>query len=65
MKQDKSQWLDHVYSIINKYNNEEHNVIQIKPVDATKKKTFYGLLGICKTMQKETVAIQRFPLGIW
>ena len=35
--QDKSKWIEHVGNIIKKYNNTEHNIIQIKPVEATKK----------------------------
>ena len=37
LNQDKSKWIEHVDNIIKKYNNTEHNVIQIKPVEATKK----------------------------
>ena len=36
LNQDKSKWIEHVDNIIKKYNNTEHNVIQIKPVEATK-----------------------------
>ena len=38
--QDKSKWIEPVDNIIKKYNNTEHNVIQIKPVEATKKENF-------------------------
>ena len=40
LNQDKSTWIEHVDNIIKKYNNTEHNVIQIKPVEATKKENF-------------------------
>ena len=40
LNQNKSKWIEHVDSIIKKYNNTEHNVILIKPVEATKKENF-------------------------
>ena len=36
LKQDKSDWVKHVSSILTKYNNTEHSTIQIKPVEAVK-----------------------------
>jgi len=37
LNQDKSKWIEHVDSILNKYNNTEHSTIKIKPVEAVKK----------------------------
>merc|ERR1711906_92207 len=36
LKQDKSKWVEHVDNIIKKYNNTEHNTIEIKPNEAVK-----------------------------
>jgi ribosomal protein L21E len=36
LNQDKSKWIEHVDSILNKYNNTEHSTIKIKPVEAGK-----------------------------
>ena len=41
LKQDVSNWINHVDNITKKYNNTEHNVIKIKPVEATKKENFF------------------------
>ena len=53
LKQDKSEWVKHVKNILTKYNNTEHNTTKIKPLDAIKKKTIYGLIGIYRTMLKK------------
>ena len=37
LKQDKSDWVKHVSSILTKDNNTEHNTTNIKPFDAVKK----------------------------
>ena len=36
LKQDKSEWVKHISSIIKKYNSTERNTIQIKPNEAVK-----------------------------
>lgn len=41
LKQDVSSWIIHVDNITKKYNNTEHNVIKIKPVEAVKKENFF------------------------
>ena len=38
LNQDKSDWINHVDNIINKYNNTEHSTIKIKPVEAVEKR---------------------------
>ena len=37
LNQDKSEWVKHIDNIIKKYNNTEHNTIEIKPNEAVKK----------------------------
>ena len=37
LKQDKSEWVKRVSSILTKYNHTEHNATKIKPPDAAKK----------------------------
>lgn len=37
LKQDKTEWVKHISSIINKYNSTEHTTTQIKPNEAGKK----------------------------
>ena len=36
LKQDKSDWVNHVENTVDKYNNTEHNTTTIKPLDAVK-----------------------------
>ena len=52
-KQDKSEWVKHVSSILTNTSNTEHNTTKIKPPDVVKKKS----IDICKTMQN----IQEIP----
>ena len=40
-KQNKNKWIEHVDDIVKKYNNTEHHVIKIKPIEATKKEKFF------------------------
>ena len=37
LKQDKSDWVKHVSTILTTYNNTEHNTTKIKPSDAVSK----------------------------
>ena len=43
LKQDKSDWVKHVSSILTKCNDTEHNTTQIKPSDAVKKENHLWL----------------------
>ena len=36
LNQDKNEWVKHVKTIVDKYNNTEKNTIQIKPNEAVK-----------------------------
>ena len=38
LKQGKHEWVKHVSGIVTKYNNTTHSAIEIKPVDAVKKR---------------------------
>ena len=58
LNQNKSKWIEHVDSIIKKYNNTEHNVILIKPVEATKKENF---LWVAWHSQKKVRRDRKYP----
>ena len=58
LKQDTSKWIEHVDDMIKQYNNTEHNIIQITPVEATKKDNF---LWVAWHLQNQTKINRKYP----
>ena len=58
LKQDKSKWVEHVDNIINKYNNTEHNTIEIKPNEAVKP---YNRMWVWWHLQNNSKKDKKYP----
>ena len=53
LKQDKSEWVKHISSIITKYNSTEHNITKIKPNEAGQKENHLWVNGHLQNAAKK------------